>query len=143
MLSLVRYITRHDGSPLMDALSLWRDGALRSKYAQVSSRPVSPGRSDDGDLSEPLPLDTPSESGSARIDQSPPNSARKPSSSSWVRWWRRRETDNSRPELRPVNSAPSEVVGYLLFTLLFPPSLKLLFCSRNPCRHGLMTYYNL
>lgn len=105
-----RYITRRDGSPLMDALILWRNGALRSKFAQVSSRPVSPGRSDDGDLSEPLPLDTPSERGSTPTDQS---STRKPSSSSWARWWRRRDTDNSRPDLRPVNSAPSGVVGHV------------------------------
>ncbi|KAI0796995.1 Lipin/Ned1/Smp2-domain-containing protein [Abortiporus biennis] len=106
-----QYITRRDGSPLIDAIALWREGALRSKSANqlISSRPVSPAASDrvrraqSVDSNEPL-------SG----DESTPTKAqpeKKPSSSSWVRWWSRsrKESESSRPDLRPTNSAPSTV----------------------------------
>ncbi|TCD69995.1 hypothetical protein EIP91_005245 [Steccherinum ochraceum] len=104
------YVTQQDGSPLMGALAVWREGALRSKSGLLSSRPVSPEASDrvrrpSVDISE---LPTPDEQPLTEQKTGEQDPAKKPSSSSWVRWWSRRgrETDAARPELRPVSSAP-------------------------------------
>ncbi|KAI0080626.1 LNS2-domain-containing protein [Panus rudis PR-1116 ss-1] len=109
-----KYITRRDGSPLMHALAVWRERALRSKTSQLaSSRPVSPSpsprraRSVDS-VDERMPeekVQFPTDPKKERPTTT------KPSSSSWVRWWSRsrREDDSARPELRPVSSAPTDV----------------------------------
>ncbi|TFY64494.1 hypothetical protein EVJ58_g2591 [Rhodofomes roseus] len=115
------YITRQDGSPLMDALVLWRDAALRGKLARSPSRSPSlsweerrsrlknideevPYASDE----EPLHMDrTKSDmSGSTVTEKTPP-----PSSSSWVRWWSRsrNEEPTQRPNFKSMNTAPSTV----------------------------------
>ena len=112
---LARYITRQDGSPLMDALVLWRQAALDQGGApQASSRAASPtpySDTDDnalsGDESRP---ERPALGRSSTVGDEGKASTPKPSSSSWIRWWSRRTADstNGRPELRPANSAPSE-----------------------------------
>ncbi|KAI0340913.1 LNS2-domain-containing protein [Trametopsis cervina] len=101
-----RYITRSDGSPLMEALQLWREAAL-TKDPQVSSRPVSPSLEDDrelGNTSGDEALSGDEQSG-AQAEASPV----KPSSSSWGRWWSRsKRSDTIRPELKQTSSAPSD-----------------------------------
>ena len=95
-----RYITREDGSPLMDALALWRAAALAQGGApQASSRAASPTPFSD---SEDPALSGDELRAPVRPSLSPQASARdggekggapKPSSSSWIRWWSRRTTD--------------------------------------------------
>ena len=128
--SLLSYITQHDNSPLMNALVVWREGALRTKSGSglLSSRPVSPEaaerlrRPSSGDF-DAAEFKPPSDQ---KAEELPPPLpvAKKPSSSSWVRWWSRsrRDTDASRPELRPANSEPSV-------------STTLLVCSRMLMAH--------
>lgn len=106
----VRYITRRDGSPLMDALELWRQAALKGG-PQVSSRPVSPMEDEDRRL-RTTSMDT--EDNLSNMEQQANGQAdqtAKPTSSSWVRWWSRsRRADTIRPELRPASSEPPDVV---------------------------------
>lgn len=117
---VLRYVTPKDGSPLIEAISLWRDGALRSKTAQLSSRPVSPSpppdrsrRAQSMDFEQSSPIDEQNEEGDTDLRSSQP--VKKPTSSSWARWWSRsrRETEAPRPELRPTDSAPPAIVSAL------------------------------
>ena len=118
---VLRYVTPKDGSPLIEAISLWRDGALRSKTAQLSSsRPVSPSpppdrsrRAQSMDFEQSSPIDEQDEEGGS--DSRPLQPVKKPTSSSWARWWSRsrRETAAPRPELRPTDSAPPAIVSAL------------------------------
>ncbi|KAF9814396.1 hypothetical protein IEO21_05130 [Rhodonia placenta] len=118
------YITRKDGSPLMDALLLWRDAALRGKLASspTPSRSPSPGHSprSSSDMSESTVVGRDSDT----------RSTASPYSSSWVRWWgrsRRAETAQ-RPDLRPMNTAPSTMVRSVCYqrsATAVEPGLKL------------------
>ncbi|THH29663.1 hypothetical protein EUX98_g4516 [Antrodiella citrinella] len=105
------YITQQDGSPLMGALAVWREGAMSdAQSGLLSSRPVSPAANDRLRRGSSAGLDdTPTaKSELSQRDQASLTTAKKPSSTSWVRWWSRsrRETESGRPELRPINSEP-------------------------------------
>jgi hypothetical protein len=99
----------------MDALVLWRKAALEKGPPEASSRAASPAPYSDtedaalsgseGRLERPaLPR--------APITADGYPVAPKPSSSSWIRWWSRRTADSTgaRPDLRPMSSAPSNLV---------------------------------
>lgn len=99
----------------MDALVLWREAAL-AKGPQMSSRPVSPVSDDDRrHRTRSIETEDALSSGDERplvqraatADVQP---QKKPSSSSWVRWWSRSHRDadtaSARPELRPIVSEP-------------------------------------
>lgn len=112
-----KYITRADNSPLMEALLLWRQAALKKGPPQASSRAVSPAPFSDeegavsGDEARPRrPSLVRSSNGTEGM---PP--ASKPSSSSWIRWWSRRTVDSATTTSRPGSqqgkgdSAPSDL----------------------------------
>ncbi|OCH86228.1 LNS2-domain-containing protein [Obba rivulosa] len=98
------YITRQDGSPLMDALIVWRESALRNKALHLSSRSTSPA-SHLGDIEEEprnaqdATNDISEASVQAAVDAATIQG--KPTSTSWVRWWSR-----SRPDLKSAASTP-------------------------------------
>jgi len=102
-----RFITRDDASPLMGALVLWRTTALQSHPTDLPSRAPSPAPQ-----SEEEPLSSSDERDEIKRSNSDPvELSRKPTSSSWSRWWsrsRNREVDGSdnanRPELRETAS---------------------------------------
>lgn len=102
-----RFITRDDASPLMGALVLWRTTALQSHPTDLPSRAPSPVPQ-----SEEEPLSSSDERDEIKRSNSDPvELSRKPTSSSWSRWWsrsRNREVDGSdnanRPELRETAS---------------------------------------
>lgn len=124
-----RYIIRQDASPLMESLCVWRESAIKNRYSHRLSRSVSSGL--DGELSRMQEEEDENWSSDDRgvskrsttelytpvhktvtesLDGSPSTSG-KPSSSSWARWWSRsRQAETPRPDLKPVNSAPSDVV---------------------------------
>ncbi|KIK96054.1 hypothetical protein PAXRUDRAFT_826363 [Paxillus rubicundulus Ve08.2h10] len=96
-----QYITREDGSPLMDALQLWWTSAPREDHL----------------IELPLPLPSPSPPPSPtsghdrpkRTDSEPLEApSRKPTSSSWVRWWSRSRDiiESERPPLREAVTLP-------------------------------------
>ncbi|KAJ6572586.1 Lipin/Ned1/Smp2-domain-containing protein [Mycena sp. CBHHK59/15] len=114
-----QYIARRDGSPLMDALVLWRDTLIRQRSDGIPLRPTSPA-SDEEDAK--VPPDTPTEEDPERQNHNrsksePPELATngKPTSSSWVQWWsrsRRGKTEGAagkdeRPPLPWMASAPN------------------------------------
>ncbi|KAF7792895.1 hypothetical protein EIP86_003996 [Pleurotus ostreatoroseus] len=108
------YITREDNSPLMDALFMWREAAL-TKDLQMSSRPVSP-MSDDDRRRRTRSMDTEDALSSGdeqlphpkrSVTTDPATPQKKPSSSSWVRWWSRsRRNEDALPEMRALHSEP-------------------------------------
>lgn len=128
-----RYITRADASPLMDSLCLWRDTALKSRYSHRLSRSVSSGfddertriqeedsgnwPSDDRGLGprSTVELYTPVRKTVTEPSDGSVSASRKPTSSSWSRWWSRsKDGEIARPDLKPLNSAPPEVVRFQL-----------------------------
>lgn len=153
-----RYITHKDGSPLIEAVRLWREGALRSKTTQLSSRPTSPSPPPIHDRTrrvssvdfgqQPTPSEErprrPSISGEVPADARTTASVKKPSSSSWVRWWSRsrrdsREAEPSRPGLRPMDSAPSTIVSSFSWARTYPVGSCFLLSPRS---RSLTTYSN-
>lgn len=102
----------------MAALVLWRDSAREAKAKGLPTRPSSPSPSDiEG------PQDNEIGSITEPISASPPNdrltAKQPPTSSSWVRWWRREQTFPSdisgiRPQLRESTSAPQSDVSLLV-----------------------------
>jgi phosphatidate phosphatase LPIN len=119
-----RYITRSDGSPLMTALSTWREATLQDKDTRSLSRSLSPSsRSDttDGELG-PKPAIV-------------KDTRTRASSTSWVRWWSRGrratpvETPSSgqitRSELKGTPSEPLRVNVVRLFWFHFRFMLNL------------------
>jgi phosphatidate phosphatase LPIN len=95
----------------MDALILWRNAAINERASGLPSRPSSPS-SDEEDVGkekepydEPLSSDELQDSQKAESDLAEPRSpARKPTSSSWARWWRRgqikdAEASSGRPKV--------------------------------------------
>jgi phosphatidate phosphatase LPIN len=114
-----QYITREDGSPLMDALRLWVENAPKELSRAMSEPPLAiteerdPGvdqREEVGSTDEREPVSSGDEREMKRADSEPPEFHQKPMSSSWVRWWNRsrdiREVD--RPPLRVSNTSPME-----------------------------------
>ncbi|OAX33778.1 LNS2-domain-containing protein, partial [Rhizopogon vinicolor AM-OR11-026] len=118
-----QYITREDGSPLMDALRLWVEKAPREPSRALSEPPSfmrdqPESRMDEreeepvtgGDEQEPVSSSSGDERGGKRAESEPPEPHRKPTSSSWVRWWIRSRdiTEADRPPLRVSNTLPME-----------------------------------
>lgn len=130
------YITQDDGSPLKEALSLWRQAALQESASRSPPRPISPvsDEEEDEEVSPPdFPEQTPPLMTSPerkhhdRAKSEPPetglspSTSRKPTSSSWVRWWSLSRTvtndptptgpQSGRPGIREPSSAPPEPVS--------------------------------
>ncbi|KAJ7632102.1 Lipin/Ned1/Smp2-domain-containing protein [Mycena rosella] len=114
-----QYITRSDGSPLMDALVLWRDALVKQTTDGIPLRPTSPASDEEDAKSVP---DTPSDDEEQRqrhnrSKSEPPEQAPKgkPTSSSWVQWWSRSKRGQTegppgkedRPHLPSTASAPA------------------------------------
>ncbi|EGO27614.1 hypothetical protein SERLADRAFT_446852 [Serpula lacrymans var. lacrymans S7.9] len=106
-----QFITRSDGSPLMEALCLWRDAALQDYYTDPPALPTP----QPSPTYEEEPFSSSSSSDEEQKMASPKSVelSRKPTSSSWVRWWSRsRDKDEelksqrSRPVLRGSTSVP-------------------------------------
>ncbi|KAJ7639201.1 LNS2-domain-containing protein [Roridomyces roridus] len=94
------YITRSDGSPLMNALVLWRNALIQQTKNGIPLRPTSPSTSE----SSETPPDTPTDSDDYiqrqmhnRSKSEPPEQIpkRKPTSSSWVQWWSRSKSTSN------------------------------------------------
>ncbi|KAJ6539705.1 Lipin/Ned1/Smp2-domain-containing protein [Mycena capillaripes] len=111
------YITRTDGSPLMDALVLWRDALVKQSTDGIPLRPTSPA-SDEEDTKSVPGTPTDEEEPQRRFERSksePPEAAPtgKPTSSSWVQWWSRSKRDaapttkDDRPPLPWTASEPN------------------------------------
>ncbi|KAG2069318.1 LNS2-domain-containing protein [Suillus decipiens] len=115
-----QYITREDGSPLMDALRLWVENAPREPSRAVSEPPSATAEERDpgADQREVSSTDerevalSGDEREMKRADSEPPESLRKPTSNSWVRWWSRSRdiTEADRPPLRVSNTSPMESI---------------------------------
>ncbi|KAF8897778.1 Lipin/Ned1/Smp2-domain-containing protein [Infundibulicybe gibba] len=112
-----RYITRGDGSPLMDALVVWRDLATRRMTEERGKiRPSSPLSDEEPPSAQPDERQTHNRSKSEPPEKmlTNNNSSGKPTSLSWVQWWSRSRRNNSdaaktksdRPGLRGTASAP-------------------------------------
>ncbi|KAG6854354.1 hypothetical protein C0991_007859 [Blastosporella zonata] len=124
------YISRGDGSQLMQALVVWRDATLKQKALRPPSRPTSPVSDEEiNDLPSPPPSsdEQSEERHHHRSKSEPPEKVQgKPTSTSWVKWWSRsgqkKETKEveeleqapalmtERPGIRGTNSAPLEMV---------------------------------
>ncbi|TFK55615.1 LNS2-domain-containing protein [Heliocybe sulcata] len=96
-----KYITRQDGSPLMDALGVWRASALRDKSGSTTPRSgVNSIRMPSLDDRATLSADSPRQR-----------------TSSWISWWSRSRTSSGikqeipgkagRPGLREIHSVPA------------------------------------
>lgn len=122
-----QYITREDGSPLMDALRLWVANAPREPSRAMSEPPsfmrVEPGSRMGERGEEPIisadeqeRVSREDESGGNRADSEPLELHRQPTSTSWVRWWSRRRdiTETERPSLRVSNTLPLESVSFVI-----------------------------
>lgn len=135
-----QYITREDGSPLMDALRLWVENAPREPSRAISEPPSfmrdQPESQMDEREEEPVISADEQERGltgdersGKRADSEPPESHRKPTSSSWVRWWSRSRdiTEAERPPLRVSNTVPLESVSSVSMksTAIYAHSQKL------------------
>ncbi|KAG1735433.1 Lipin/Ned1/Smp2-domain-containing protein [Suillus lakei] len=120
-----QYITREDGSPLMDALRLWVENAPKEPSRAMSEPPLTMTEERDlrvdqreeelvSSADEQEPVSSGDERELKRADSEPPESHRKPTSSSWVRWWNRsrdiKEAD--RPPLRVSNTSPTKSVSF-------------------------------
>ncbi|KAG2745605.1 LNS2-domain-containing protein [Suillus brevipes Sb2] len=113
-----QYITREDGSPLMDALRLWVVNAPKEPSRAMSEPPLAMSEERDpgvdqrevSSTDEREPVSSGDEREMKRADSEPPESHRKPTSSSWVRWWNRSRdvTEADRPPLRVSNTSPTE-----------------------------------
>ncbi|KAF5392965.1 hypothetical protein D9757_001254 [Collybiopsis confluens] len=124
-----QYISQRDESPLMGALSVWRDSYIQRKGRSVFNRPISPSSalSEDSELEDDILSDSEGKKtspGMERAKSEPPEikehgvKSLPPTSSSWVQWWRRSQKtpsstnagsslDTGRPELKEAYSAPS------------------------------------
>lgn len=121
-----QYITREDGSPLMDALRLWVENAPKEPSRAMSEPPPAITEARDqrveqreeemvSSADEREPLSSGDEREMKRADSEPPEAHRKPTSSSWVRWWIRSRdiTEADRPPLRVSNTSPMESVSFV------------------------------
>lgn len=122
-----QYITRAAASPLMGALVLWREAALRAEGggdagfpSPMASPKLEPQREEEP-LSEGEEERGVTEPGLKRAESEPIETtvARKPSSSGWSRWWSRSQTSReaevqaqAQPSGRPgLRGSTSEVVS--------------------------------
>jgi phosphatidate phosphatase LPIN len=124
----------------MEALILWRDKALRESEIGIPSPALSPApqetplvSEDEGDEEESLGL---RRSKSEPPQKLPSPIARKPTSTSWVKWWssshndRQKEASDassgkgSRPVLRGSSSSPLDAVGIILYLFMFFPLMR-------------------
>ncbi|KAG0698677.1 Lipin/Ned1/Smp2-domain-containing protein [Suillus ampliporus] len=132
-----QHITREDGSPLMDALRLWVENAPKVPSRAMSGPPSlmeeePQSRMDESEeeqvssADEQEPVSSGDERELKRADSEPPESHRKPTSSSWARWWSRSRdiTEAERPILRGSNTLPLESIPVSLVAhrTVFPQS---------------------
>jgi len=114
-----QYITREDGSPLMDALRLWVENAPKVPSRAISEPPplmteepescVDEGEEESvSSADEQEPVSSGDEREGKRADSEPPETHRKLTLSSWVRWWIRRRLRD--PPLRVSNTQKSVIV---------------------------------
>ncbi|KAJ3868978.1 nuclear elongation and deformation protein 1 [Lentinula novae-zelandiae] len=109
-----QFISQRDGSPLMDALAIWRDSYLLRKGKRVSMRPISPTSALDEDQEGSAQISpvTDPEGKKLVLERSksePPEEMKGPSlggvksppptSSSWAQWWRRSRKSTNVPAL--------------------------------------------
>jgi len=136
---LSRYISRRDGSPLMDSLVHWRTSALQKRASGDAMRPVSPPPTED-DIATPPPefefAEPIEHKAHTRARSEPPSTAerrraeeedraadqesgsqttgtgtaKKPTSSSWVQWWSRSRKNNTVSTPSPANGQPVSVL---------------------------------
>lgn len=118
-----RYITRNDGSPLMEALVRWRSTTLAKRASGDMLRPISPpppegeyadntghkiherSKSDGAHL-------VAEKKGAPSKEGQEQGAAKKPASSSWSAWWsrsRRKDTMNENTAKLP----PYDSVSYM------------------------------
>ncbi|PPQ79511.1 hypothetical protein CVT25_003393 [Psilocybe cyanescens] len=119
-----QYITRNDGSPLMNSLVQWRSSVLRKRASGDDLRPVSPppppSESNQSINDEDMSWEPTEQKSHGRAKSEPPSaadvrqaveeerraeaasvasqgqgSAQKPTSSSWVQWWNRSRRKDS------------------------------------------------
>ncbi|KAK0206929.1 nuclear elongation and deformation protein 1 [Desarmillaria ectypa] len=116
-----QYIRYGDGSPLVQALRLWRNEYLRQRdIGMTPTRPSSPLSDDDEAVKSRI-------SDSSGVSETTPTGNRKPpTSSSWVQWWSR--SRRGTPSSTPSNGKPGspelrESVSVPLESTL-PPHLK-------------------
>ncbi|KAF8914240.1 Lipin/Ned1/Smp2-domain-containing protein [Gymnopilus junonius] len=125
-----QYITRKDGSPLMDALVHWRSSALKKRASGDALRPVSPPppsqvKQQDGEevetshdfaesksqppsTADPRPAkEDEKKLAEATTTQQRQIPAKKPTSSSWVQWW-------SRSRSSEIPSSANNANGHVL-----------------------------
>ncbi|THV08237.1 LNS2-domain-containing protein [Dendrothele bispora CBS 962.96] len=93
-----QYITQDDGSPLLEALRIWRDSYITKMEQKTKANPHSTPLSEDeavksGD--EDTPLERPKLS--PPEETQPAQAGKPPTSSSWVKWWSRSRTNTSTP----------------------------------------------
>jgi len=96
-----RYITRSDGSPLMDALSKWRQSTLKHRNQGTVSRSPSPAASAKSDDEEPL------SSGDEGTKDGPQVQNARTTSLSWIRWWNRSKRTRGSSEQRTTDARPT------------------------------------
>ncbi|KAF7290918.1 Nuclear elongation and deformation protein 1 [Mycena chlorophos] len=110
-----QYIMRSDGSPLMDALVLWRNELIKQTNAGIPLRPTSPDASEDDSSPPNTPTDERTEAEMlhyrAKSEPPEPTPKERPTSSSWVQWWSRSKRENvpakdDRPPIPWTASAP-------------------------------------
>ncbi|KAJ3806868.1 nuclear elongation and deformation protein 1 [Lentinula aff. lateritia] len=112
-----QFISQRDGSPLMDALAIWRDSYILRKGKRVSMRPVSPISALDEDQEGNVKISpiTDPEGKKLVLERSksePPEEMKGPSlggvksppptSSSWAQWWRRSRKSTNVPVSKPL-----------------------------------------
>ncbi|KAJ7368702.1 Lipin/Ned1/Smp2-domain-containing protein [Mycena albidolilacea] len=115
-----QYITRSDGSPLLDALVLWRDALVKQTTDGIPLRPTSPASFvPDTPVDEEEP-DQRRDRAKSEPPEQTPTVAGKPTSSSWVQWWSRSKQQpaavgkDDRPPLSWAASAPNTADSRLL-----------------------------
>ncbi|KAJ8507390.1 hypothetical protein ONZ45_g10251 [Pleurotus djamor] len=116
------YITQDDGSPLKDALRLWRRAALQEQEMRFPPRPISPISDEEeepelppespDEASDSQTLPTPERKQHDRAKSEPPEAAlsnspgRKPTSTSWVRWWSLSRSVTNDATTSPMSGRP-------------------------------------
>ncbi|KAJ4479152.1 nuclear elongation and deformation protein 1 [Lentinula aciculospora] len=120
-----QFISQRDGSPLMDALVIWRDSYIRRKGKRVSIRPISPTSAlsdeDQEEVNRISPLsDIEGKKLALERSRSEPPEAMKeisaggpksppPTSSSWVQWWRRSRKPTNDPSFTIAGGASDQL----------------------------------
>ncbi|KAJ6515505.1 LNS2-domain-containing protein [Mycena sanguinolenta] len=106
-----QYITRSDGSPLMDALVLWRDALVKQSTDGIPPRPTSPASSASSVPDSPVDEEEPDrrrDRAKSEPPETPTIGKPKPTSSSWVQWWSRSNQKPGKDERPPLPWTTSE-----------------------------------